>query len=175
MELQKEWGICCIVETRLQPVNVVSTNSVNYVVFVRLSVRLFIRKQVLRIWKPRWSCWVRMKWQWLLAMYQYRVLIWIFMAKIIWCWLFMMWQNWKMCKGYWPLKKNIPSLPRNWNLPSLLIWVTKFVHRSMLLSDFPVWWYRLPAKRKEKCMLILSQRIMNDCCAWWMIFSIFLK
>lgn len=49
----KRVGICCIVETRLQPVNVVSTNSVNYVVFVRLSVRLFIRKQVLRIWKPR--------------------------------------------------------------------------------------------------------------------------
>lgn len=49
----KEWGICCIVETRLQLVNVVSTNSVDYVVFVRLSVGLFIRKQVLRIWKPR--------------------------------------------------------------------------------------------------------------------------
>ena len=30
-----------------------NANSVNYVVFVRLSVRLFIRKQVLRIWKLR--------------------------------------------------------------------------------------------------------------------------
>lgn len=47
----KEWGICCIVEMRLQPVNVVSMNNANYVVSVRLSVRLFARKQVLKIWK----------------------------------------------------------------------------------------------------------------------------
>lgn len=43
--------ICCIVEMRLQPVNVASMNNANYVVSVRLSEKLFTRKQVLKIWK----------------------------------------------------------------------------------------------------------------------------
>ena len=46
-----ESGICCIVEMRLQPVNVASMNNANYVVSVRLSEKLFTRKQVLKIWK----------------------------------------------------------------------------------------------------------------------------